>query len=113
MIEVERAVTALAAAHEKGTAAADADGAAAEPAAAARGALVWRAHAVFKKAAALFRRHAGLGLMRTAASEWPSLRRDLVELALRRSRPPCARASCAPTPSSSRRERAGGLAGGP
>jgi len=95
MIEVERAVAALAAAHEKGAAAAGADGAAAEPAAAARGALVWRAHAVFTKAAALFRRHAGLGLTRTAASEWPSLRRDLVELAAPGTGPALKAAVCA------------------
>lgn len=71
MVEVERAVAALAAAREG------------DAAAAARGSLIWRAHRVFKTAAALFRRHAGLGfgLARAARSEWPSLRWDLIELA--------------------------------
>ncbi|KAK9841994.1 hypothetical protein WJX81_003113 [Elliptochloris bilobata] len=85
MVEVERAVAALAAAH---------DPAAKE---AARGALIWRAHRVFKTAAALFRRHAGLGfvLARAAASEWPSLRRDLIELAAPGGDPTLKAAVCA------------------
>ena len=85
MVEVERAVAALAAARE--------------PAArhAVRGALIWRAHRVFKTAAALFRKHAGLGfvLARAAASEWPNLRRDLIELAAPEGDPAIKAAVCA------------------